>query len=941
MRAASSDSNISRFESRLRNGLGRFASAAGAAAIVAGLVVPGVAVTPGLASSSQSASGNKIAQTVPVGGGIVKPPVVPGKQVQHVTSFRSAVGSKQLTFTMHGDGVLTKSVQLSLTNTTNKPLRVVIPANEIFNPSSAASQTMMSARDRLVLIPPNTTVSTDLPTLCVSPRSVPPPPPAGVEYSVGNYPDAAEWKSFAAINAAADQLSRQGKFDNIHLSDVRGTIAQFAVWTKLGRKSANPNDKVDANTFADQYLKTLSGEFKKDPDKAKKKFGGAFDFAADGSVIIKDEKKKKEIDSASTAIFAAIDLTLNLSDDPKLKVPGLPGASNWDTCIQVGERAFEKGDYVEADELLSAALEEAEKFGEGDIRLATTLLDLAKVNTDQGKYSDAQPQLERALRIQNKVSPDSPDVAVTENALGVLNLHMARRDSGGKGISTETKPTFDDAEKYFLKARELRTKVLGASSAEVGETLNDLAYLYILEDRGTEARPLLDQALAIRLKALGPDSPEVAEVNKNIGALYEKQGKYPLAEKFYKNALVIDVKALGKEHPYVATILDGLSNLARLQDKTDEAGSFNSAAKEIRKVSLGQNEELLASLPDDYQALTRIKNFAQETDKIEANTQVFKGLIVEKPKSNKPIKDKWALVIGVSKFKDPSMNLRYSDKDALAFYNYLIKDAHFRPDHVRLLLNEKATRENIMSQIGDKWLVRVTGPDDLVVIYFSGHGSPSTLDQKGVNYLVAYNTDKNSLFSTGINLKEFAGLVHDRVNSERVVMVMDACHSGAASATKGLTRIHNMDAESVAQGTGQLVICSSEPSQVSWESERYPNGVFTHYLIEGLKLKGPNTPLGDAYEYMKNKVREEVAFDRKEQQVPIIRSHWEGKDLVMGAPPSEIRPSLPADPSEISADSPQGDIESGKKSLGVPKKTPGAPSAPAKSAPHASVKKGT
>ncbi|MBI2811971.1 MAG: caspase family protein, partial [Candidatus Melainabacteria bacterium] len=384
-------------------------------------------------------------------------------------------------------------------------------------------------------------------------------------------------------------------------------------------------------------------------------------------------------------------------------------------------------------------------------------------------------------------------------------------------------------------------------------------------------------------------------------------------------ALIIDVKALGKDHPYVATILDGLSNLARLQDKTDEAGSFNTAAKEIRKISLGQNADLLAALPDDYEALTRIKAFALETDKIEANTQIFKGLIAEKSKSNKPIKDKWALVIGVSKFKDQSMNLRYSDKDALAFYNYLVKDAHFRPDHVRLLLNEKATRENIMAQIGDKWLVRVTGPDDLVVIYFSGHGSPSTLDQKGVNYLVAYNTDKNSLFSTGINLKDFSSLVKERVNSDRVVMVMDACHSGAAAvgATKGLSRVHNMDAEEVAQGSGQLVICSSEPSQVSWESERYPNGVFTHYLIEGLKTKGSNTPLGDAYEYMKNKVREEVSFDRKEQQIPIIRSHWEGKDLVMGAPASEIRSTLPADPSEISSDEP---IEIGTKGL-PPKKT--------------------
>jgi tetratricopeptide (TPR) repeat protein len=863
-----------------------------------------------------------IAQGVlPGGARAIAPITAPVNQKFQISSFRNAVNSKQLSFKLHGDGVLTKSVQLELTNNTNKPLRILIPANEVFRPNSDASQTMMASRDRLVSIPPGKTVFTDQPTLCIAPRSVPPPPATGVDYTVGNYPDQSEWKQFSAIIAAADQLSRQGKFDNVHLSDVKGTIAQFAVWMRLGQKTKKPEDQVNEKTFAEQYLKTLGGEFSKDPVKAKKKFGDSFDLGPTGIAVVKDSKKQKEIDAASTAIFSAIDLTLNLSTDPKLKAASLPGESNWETCSQVGERAFEKGDYVEAEELLGAALEEAEKFGEGDIRLAFTLLDLAKCSTDQGKYAEAEPRLERALRIQNKVAPDSIEVAVTENSIGVLKTHIARRDSGSKGISDDTKGSFDDAEKYLLKARELRTKVLGANSVEVAETLNNLAYLYILEDRGNEARPLLDQALAIRLKTLGPNSPEVAEVNKNIGSLYERQGKYVLAEKFYKNALAIDAAALGKDHPYVATILDGLSNLAKLQDKTDEAGSFNTAAKEIRKVSLGDNVDLLTSLPDNYEALTRIRNFANETDKIEANAQIFKSIVAEKTKSDRPIKDKWALVIGVSKFKDPSMNLRYSDKDALAFYDYLVKDAHFQPDHVRLLLNDKATRENIMSQIGDKWLVRVTGPDDLVVIYFSGHGSPSTADQKGVNYLVAYNTDKNSLFSTGINLKEFAGLVKDRVNSERVVMVMDACHSGAASATKGLTRVHNMDANEVAQGTGQLVICSSEPSQVSWESERYPNGVFTHYLIEGLKTKGPNTPLGDAYEYMKNKVREEVAFDRKESQVPVIRSHWEGKDLVMGAPPSEIRPSLPVDPKDISSDTPVEPQDIAKKSISPSRKT--------------------
>lgn len=40
------------------------------------------------------------------------------------------------------------------------------------------------------------------------------------------------------------------------------------------------------------------------------------------------------------------------------------------------------------------------------------------------------------------------------------------------------------------------------------------------------------------------------------------------------------------------------------------------------------------------------------------------------------VADKWALVIGVSKFKDPAVKLKYASKDAKDFYDYLVNEAH-------------------------------------------------------------------------------------------------------------------------------------------------------------------------------------------------------------------------------------------------------------------------
>ena len=155
--------------------------------------------------------------------------------------------------------------------------------------------------------------------------------------------------------------------------------------------------------------------------------------------------------------------------------------------------------------------------------------------------------------------------------------------------------------------------------------------------------------------------------------------------------------------------------------------------------------------------------------------------VAPKASANRPIKDKWALVIGISKFADGKINLRYPAKDATDFYNFLTSAGGFRKDHTRLLINERATRANILATIGDRWLPRMAHPDDLVVVYISSHGSPADMDVGGVNYIVAYDTDTESLYATGIPLQDLMRIIKARVHCDRVVIILDACHSGAAN----------------------------------------------------------------------------------------------------------------------------------------------------------------
>ncbi len=259
-----------------------------------------------------------------------------------------------------------------------------------------------------------------------------------------------------------------------------------------------------------------------------------------------------------------------------------------------------------------------------------------------------------------------------------------------------------------------------------------------------------------------------------------------------------------------------------------------------------------------------------------------------------PVADKWAVVVGVSEFADKAINLKYAAKDAADFRAFLVDKCHFAPDHVRLLTNEQATKENVLDLLGDSFLPRVALPDDLVVIYFSSHGSASDLDLRGVNYLVAHDTAVDRLYSTGIDLQTLSNIVKTRIHCNRALIILDACHSGGASDTndsKGLVRTSNVDAAAIAQGTGRAVICSSSKTQSSWESKNYANGVFTKTLIDGFKAQGEKTSLTDAFKYLKTNVEAQVAAERGVLQTPVLEAgKWSGGELLLAVQPASPRP---------------------------------------------------
>ncbi|MDR0845034.1 MAG: caspase family protein, partial [Tannerella sp.] len=78
----------------------------------------------------------------------------------------------------------------------------------------------------------------------------------------------------------------------------------------------------------------------------------------------------------------------------------------------------------------------------------------------------------------------------------------------------------------------------------------------------------------------------------------------------------------------------------------------------------------------------------------------------------------YAVIVGVSEYRHIS-NLVYSHRDALEMYDLL--KLQTAPANLKLLTNRQATKDSILSAMNS--LFTQTKPEDIVIFYFSGHGT--------------------------------------------------------------------------------------------------------------------------------------------------------------------------------------------------------------------------
>lgn len=239
------------------------------------------------------------------------------------------------------------------------------------------------------------------------------------------------------------------------------------------------------------------------------------------------------------------------------------------------------------------------------------------------------------------------------------------------------------------------------------------------------------------------------------------------------------------------------------------------------------------------------------------------------------VRQKFALVVGISKFKDSSLDLKYPAKDATDFAALLKDPQHgnFLPENVILLTDEKATRAAILNGIQQLFLR--AHEEDLVVVFISSHGLPKKADQglAGIGYIVTSDASRDDVWATSLEYPQL-GEKTEMIKARRKVVFLDTCYSGQISQRGGKslsiegTGPDERTAKMFLSGEGTFVVMSSKGDEQSWESEKIRNGYFTHYLIEAFqKAKEPPT-IKEVFDYLSMNVPDAVARDKQRPQHP-------------------------------------------------------------------------
>lgn len=220
-----------------------------------------------------------------------------------------------------------------------------------------------------------------------------------------------------------------------------------------------------------------------------------------------------------------------------------------------------------------------------------------------------------------------------------------------------------------------------------------------------------------------------------------------------------------------------------------------------------------------------------------------------------------AIVMGVTRYREPSLNLAFSGKDAVNFAQAIELGANrlFGPDKVHIHLLSDAppapaeaagghplpaaapSRENL--QAAFEQVAREARPGDVMLVFLAGHGVMSGGADGDYYYLT---NDAQGLDLADPAVRELWGVSSaqltdwiKRIRADKQLMVLDTCSSGGAlqklTQQRAVPSSQILALDRLKDRTGFHVLAGAAADRASYETSRFGQGLLTRALLTGMK----------------------------------------------------------------------------------------------------------
>jgi hypothetical protein len=237
--------------------------------------------------------------------------------------------------------------------------------------------------------------------------------------------------------------------------------------------------------------------------------------------------------------------------------------------------------------------------------------------------------------------------------------------------------------------------------------------------------------------------------------------------------------------------------------------------------------------------------------------------------------------VGVDHYVDDCIpDLRFAAADAIRYESVVANSVDESERCLRCLTNENATRSNIFKAIGID-LASAATAHDVVLVHFSGHGSPEvgiSLDD-AARYLIPHDADYDNLFGSALDLERDLRALLQRITAQLVIVSIDACFSGVAGgrtfegpklkqAKRSRRWVPQLPAMEL--GSGKVVLAAADDNELAVESAAIKHGLFTNALLDGLTTLPTGGAKSISVAALYDIVAQRVSAETRGKQNPVM-----------------------------------------------------------------------